>query len=347
MMNRKRALFAVLLGLLLVASACASPVAPGDTPEVQTTEVSEVRPTETAEVRPTETADLQPTDTPDVQPTATPDVQPTEASEVRPAETPDVPATVAAATEAAAVRPIEEILVSGPEFTDIGPTIATVLAETSIPMACAAVYGPTQEYGQIATDTDMAGGGHQDHHPLLTGLEPDTVYYVRLQGVGPDGTLYQSEEYTFRTTEAETSETGLNLALPENGARLVGSSSNYGGGADDSSFGALNATDGNVATQWSSDGDGDEAWIEIELAEQTRVTRLGFWTRTMGSSAQIERFEVTTDKGETHGPFELADAAGTHYFDTDFVARRLRFDVLSSSGGNTGAVEIEVYGQQP
>jgi hypothetical protein len=292
-----------------------------------------VQPTDTSDVQPTDTPDLQPTDTPDAQPTDTPDVQPTEV----------------AATEAFAVRPIEEILVSGPKFTDIGPTIATVLAETSIPMACAAVFGPTPEYGQIATDTDMAGGGHQDHHPLLTGLEPDTVYYVRLQGVGPDGTLYQSEEYTFRTAEAEAEavEIGPNLALPENGGRLVGSSSNYGGGADDSSFGALNATDGNAATQWSSDGEGDEAWIELELAEETRVTRLGFWTRTMGSSAQIEQFEVTTDRGETYGPFELADAAQTHYFDTDFVAKRLRFDVLSSSGGNTGAVEIEVYGQQP
>jgi hypothetical protein len=245
------------------------------------------------------------------------------------------------------VHPIEDILVSGPEFIDIGPDTATLLAETNIPVACAVVYGTTQEYGQIATDTDMAGGGHQDHHPFLTGLQPDTTYYGRLQGVAPDGTLYRSEEYTFRTPAAKATDVGKNLALPENGAHVVAVGSNYGGGGDDSTFGALNAIDGNAATQWSSDGDGDEAWIELELAEDTRVGRIGFWTRTMGNNAQIQSFQVTTDRGETIGPFELTDAAQTYYFDTDFVARRLRFEVVSSSGGNTGAVEIEIYGQQP
>ena len=66
----------------------------------------------------------------------------------------------------------------------------TLLVETSIPVACAAVYGKTTAYGELATDTDMAGGGHQDHQPLLTGFEPDTEYHVMVQGVGPDGTLY-------------------------------------------------------------------------------------------------------------------------------------------------------------
>jgi 6-phosphogluconolactonase (cycloisomerase 2 family) len=65
----------------------------------------------------------------------------------------------------------------------------------------------------------------------------------------------------------------------------------------------------------------------------------------MGSSAQIESFELTTDQGETHGPYQLSDAGGPFYFETDFNARRLRFEIVDSSGGNTGAVEIEVYGE--
>ncbi len=47
----------------------------------------------------------------------------------------------------------------------------------------------------------------------------------------------------------------------------------------------LNAFDGDAATAWSSDGDGDYAWIEMGLAGLTHITRVGFWTRTMGSSA--------------------------------------------------------------
>jgi hypothetical protein len=245
----------------------------------------------------------------------------------------------------ARVRPIDDILTSGPEFFDIGPETAALRVETTLPVVCAVVYGTTPEYGQMATDTDMAGGGHSDHHPLLTGLTPDTLYYARLQGVGPDGTLYRSEQYTFRTSPATSASAEPNLALPENGARLVGVSSNFDGGSDDGPWGALSAFDGEGASAWSSDGDGDEAWIEIELAAVTRVTRIGFWTRTMGSSAQIQSFQIVSDAGETVGPFNLTDAAQNYYFDTNFTARRLRFEVVASSDGNTGAVEIEVYGE--
>jgi len=244
------------------------------------------------------------------------------------------------------VRPIDGILTSGPEFFDIGPETAALRVETTQPVVCAVVYGTTPEYGQVATDTDMAGGAHSDHHPLLTGLTPDTLYYARLQGVGPDGTLYRSEEYTFRTAPASAASVEPNRALPENGARLVGVSSNFDGGTDDGPWGGLNAFDGDEATAWSSDGDGDGAWIEMELAGLTRVTRIGFWTRTMGSSAQIHSFRIVTDQGELFGPFELVDAGQSHYFGVDFTARRLRFEAVSSSGGNTGAVEIEVYGEQ-
>ena len=63
----------------------------------------------------------------------------------------------------------------------------------------------------------------------------------------------------------------------------------------------------------------------------------------MGSSAQIESFQIVTDKGDIIGPFSLSDASQVFYFDTDFVARRLRFEAITTSGGNTGAIEIEVY----
>ena len=113
----------------------------------------------------------------------------------------------------------------------------------------------------------------------------------------------------------------------------------------DSSFGANNSLDGNPSTQWSCQGNGNGAWIEIEFAQDSHITSLGFWTRTMGTSAQIASFRVVTDRGETFGPFELADAFAVHYFDVDLTAKRLRLETVDSSGGNTGAVEIEVYGE--
>ena len=216
-------------------------------------------------------------------------------------------------------------------------------------MVCAAVYGVTEAYGQLATDASMAAGGHQAHHPVLSGLKPDTVYQLRMQGVGPDGTLYVSENYTFRTAaategvQASTKPSGRNVALISAGASVKAVSSNFGGGGLDSTYGANNAIDGDPATQWSSNGDGDKAWIEIDLGKEYAITAVRLQTRTMGTSAQIESFQVVTDAGQTLGPFKLPDARSTYYFPIAATAQRLQFEVLKSSGGNTGASAIEVY----
>jgi F5/8 type C domain len=251
-----------------------------------------------------------------------------------------------AAQDVAVVQPLEKILSDGPTFSDVKPNSATVLIDTGVPVVCAAAYGTTTAYGQLATDSDMAGGPHENHHPLLSGLQPDTDYHVRLQGVGQDGTLYSSQDYTFRTPKGAASDArpaGTNLALATGGAKIAGVSSNYGGG-NTSSYGANNAIDGNPSTQWSSDGDGNKAWIEIELPAKAHISNIGFWSRTMGSSAEIRTFRVIADDGQAYGPFTLVDAGSIHYFATDFTAQRLRFEAVDTSGGNTGAVEIEVYG---
>ena len=115
--------------------------------------------------------------------------------------------------------------------------------------------------------------------------------------VSRDGTLYRSQDYTFHTpkgdaagTQPETRPTGTNLALLSGGAKIAGVSSNYGGD-NTSSFGANNAFDGNPATQWSSNGDGDKAWIEVELPTSAHITGIGFWSRTMGTSARFSYFQ--------------------------------------------------------
>ena len=207
-----------------------------------------------------------------------------------------------------------DLLAEGPTVTDITPYSATVLATTDVDVVCGVSYGPTADYGWIATDMDMAGGGHVDHHPLLTGLEPDTEYHYSFGGIDVDGNVYRSGDFTFRTPPLDASEArrpaGDNLALSGNGARVAGASSVFGGGGNDGPW----------------------------------VTSIGFWTRTMGTSAEIFSFRVITDRGEVAGPFELGGAGAPHYFPTDLTAERLRFENVSTSGGNTGAVEIEVYG---
>ena len=244
---------------------------------------------------------------------------------------------------------LTDILESEIQVVDITSNSARATAHTTVDVACAVAFGTTTNYGRLAVDSDMGGTGHSDQGPQLTGLEPDTIYHLTFGGIGPDGTVYGYRDLTFRTKPAgadpEQNAQGENLALAENGGRVSSVSSNYGSPSMDSSFGANNVLDGNSSTQWSSQGDGNGAWIEIELAQYSHVTSLGFWTRTMGTSAQIASFRVITDRGEVFGPFDLADASSVHYFHVEITAKKLRFETVDSSGGNTGAVEIEVYGR--
>ncbi len=258
-----------------------------------------------------------------------------------------------AATGATAVQVIDPMaefdamVVKGP-MLEIGSTSVSVRATTRENTVCAVSYGLTTDYGRIATDDAMDVGGHKDHHPVLIGLEPDTLYHYSFGGIGPDGTVFRSPDFSFRTLPADAGALpkpeGENLAALEAGAQVLAASSNFGGGDFAGRWGGNSAFDGDLTTQWSSDGDGDRAWIQIELAAETHVTSLGFWTRTMGESAQIFSFQVETNRGEVAGPFRLSDASSVHFFETDLTARSLKFQALETSGGNTGAVEIQVYG---
>jgi len=231
----------------------------------------------------------------------------------------------------------------GPHVRDIGPNSAKIVFTSSVPIVCNVAYGTDANYGRL---TLMAMTGPlTDHEISLLGLEPDTIYHYRITATDTTSNIYQSDDLTF-TTAGSTDQkkpSGENLASADAGARVVAVSSNWGSDDLDSSFGANMAIDGNSSTEWSSDGDSNDAWIEIELAQTYDLTVIGFWTRTMGNSAQILSFKVITEEGTELGPYDLPDAATVYYFDVQMRTKTLRFEVEKSSGGNTGAVEIEAY----
>ena len=241
------------------------------------------------------------------------------------------------------VRSIDEIADGPmPQITEITSSDAVLVFQSNIPLACSAVYGETEAFGFIVTDLDMDGGAHQGHHPILTGLKPATEYFFRVQGTAADGTLYVGNVQSFRTL-GEPIDRPVNLALPEAGARIASVSSNYGGAGNDEPWGADNAIDGNRRTAWSSAGDGDNAFLEIEFAEATHIGEVSVWTRSMSDgTARILKFTLTTDGGNVHGPFVLPDADSPYLFTIDDTARALRIDVIESTGGNVGLVEFAV-----
>lgn len=254
--------------------------------------------------------------------------------------------TACTAGSTSQVRSIESVTADQPpQIVNITTRDAVLDFQSSIPLACSVVYGETTEYGMISTDTDMAGGAHSDHNPLLTGLKPDTEYHFRVQGTDANGVLYQSEDMTF-TTPPQSQSAETNWASIENGASLVDVSSNFQGAANDEQWGALGAIDGNRGSAWSSDGDGDRAYIEIQLAQPIQLSGIEVWSRSMSDgSARIQSFIIVTGQGEELGPFEMDDPTQSQRFPVEATAERIRIEVEQSTGGNVGLVEFAAYGE--
>ena len=208
-------------------------------------------------------------------------------------------------------------------------------------MICAIVWGETGDFGNFNNSLDMAGTGIVQHDVFLPGAEPGVEYEFVVQGTTADGTLYRSEPGMFVLPEVEatagTVDRGPNLA---GGAAIVDVSSEFGDG-----FAAENAVDGDLNTEWSSAGDGDDASITIDLGGTNEITAIEFLTRSMtDGSATAESFTVTVDDGETLGPFAAGNPADPRPAEVDVAGAVFTFDVDSSTGGNTGAVEIRLYG---
>ncbi len=232
------------------------------------------------------------------------------------------------------IEPIEPILVGDVEIlTDPSGTVASLSVETSVPVACAVIYGTDDSFGQLAVDSDMDGGAHENHGPLMTGLEPDTEYSYVLQGSDSDGTIYRSDIRTFRTPVAAESGLGTNIA--PNGT-VTGASSEFS-----QQFAASQAIDGDLGTEWSTAGDGDDLWIEIDLGQEAEISGLAFRTRQMTDGTAItDTFSVIIG-GTTYGPFPTGTEPVA--FDSPVIGRTLRIEAEQTTGGNTGATEIEIY----
>ena len=241
--------------------------------------------------------------------------------------------------------PLSTVTESEAQTLDITSTTARVNFIGTEALACYLIYGTDDTYGNVTNDPDMAQAAIVEHNPIMIGLQPDTEYQYRMMGTSVDGTFYVSEVYTFRTLPAEANGSD-NLLSPTNGAEVLEVSSNFGDGPNDGRWGILNAFDDNTATEWSSNGDGDDAYFEVTLDSTYLVNQIEYQTRAMSDGTAITNsFTVMADDGETYGPFELDGTESTYTFDVNFTTSTLRFDVEDSTGGNTGVVDVAVYGE--
>lgn len=214
---------------------------------------------------------------------------------------------------------------------------AEVRLATDPATVCAIAFGESPDLGRIANDRGMGGSAIAEHTVVLRDLLPNTTYHYRLTATDAQGRVYQTPELRSFTTGAAPAETvdGANAAR---GAKVVDVSSEWGPG-----FEARNALDGDLATEWSSAGDGDGAFLAIDLGSPRQITGVAFRTRQMSDGSAITRtFSVVIDGDTRLGPFPAGDRRQARVATVSVNGRRVRFEVADSTGGNTGAVEVEV-----
>ena len=240
-----------------------------------------------------------------------------------------------------------EIQSSDFEFTVDANGVAKMNVTTNIDAVCSIAWGETEALGTIGTDLDMGGTAHDDHEVLLVGAVPGETYQFRVQGSDADGNLFQSELASFTLPEIPTSDESMggdedmavhgdNLA---EGAAVVAVSSVFS-----DAWSGENAVDGDMSTEWATAGGGDDAFIEIDLGSSQDVIGVEFITRTMGDgTATTTEYTVTVDGGEVFGPFSAGDPSDNRFAEALFAGQVLRFDVVSSTGGNTGAIEVRAF----
>ncbi|HEY6725416.1 MAG TPA: discoidin domain-containing protein [Polyangiaceae bacterium] len=237
---------------------------------------------------------------------------------------------------------------SGLRIDDVSGRRAVVRFETSLPTTGEVQFGTSAgKLDRSARDVAMDPGELSFTHEVpLEDLQPDTQYTWRARAVDRDNAVVLTDLDAFTTRDEEPEAKGDNVALASAGAKVFEVSSNWGGGNNDSTYGADNAFDGKMASEWASDGDGDQAWIELEFGSVRRITGFAFRSRHMSNgSSTIRRVELAFDGDTERGPFDVPDATERYLFPIDppVEASRVRIKAVETTGGNTGAREVEFY----
>jgi hypothetical protein len=233
------------------------------------------------------------------------------------------------------------------QLSNLDATRVDIAFETDVASSCVIEFGTTMNLGSHATDPDMEEGETALLHAVpVEDLQPGTTYYYLAQATSATGDSAESEMFSFQTLAASDSTVGRqNVALLSEGTSIVAVSSNYGGAANDQSWGIDNAFDGSMASEWSSDFDGSEAFVEIDFGQVRNLTTFAFRSRKMNDQSSITK-ELQLRAGQTVlGPFRTEDPDQRYIvdFDAPLTTERIRIEYLDSTGGNTGAKEIEFY----
>jgi hypothetical protein len=168
-------------------------------------------------------------------------------------------------------------------------------------------------------------------------------YFYKVQGSTADGTLYESELATFVIPVTENDGAGDEDMTRGDNLSLMGTVVETSSEFSDT-WAGTNAIDGDTTTEWATAGDGDDAYIIIDLGSAEDIAGVEFLTRSMADgTATTTEYTVTVDSGDTFGPFPAGNLADTRFTELVTTGKIFRFDIVNSTGGNTGAIEIRVF----
>jgi hypothetical protein len=230
---------------------------------------------------------------------------------------------------------------------DIG-TRAVVRVTTRVPVSCKTHYGAAAAaLDRVATDPDMIPGTMTTmHHVPLENLVPGTTYFLQGVAQDADGTVHSTLIGSFTTGPGDATQAMTNMASQSQGSTIASVSSNWAGGANDSAFGVDHVIDGDMYTEWSTNGDGDGAWLVIDLGQARTLTHFAYRSRKMTDGTSIvTRFRLIFDDTVTIGPMDSPDPDTRYAFalSQPVMAQRVRFEAVTTSGGNTGAKELQLF----
>lgn len=223
---------------------------------------------------------------------------------------------------------------------------AVVRFDTSRPTRCEAEWGfSSGSIENVATDPNMDPGTLLLQHEVpLEDLPPNATVYLRARATDAANNTYYSDVIHFQTLDGEAGPGGTNVAQISMGAFIAQVSSNFGGAGNAEAWGANQAIDGAMGTEWSSWGNGDDAWLEIHLGRERTLKRFAFRSRKMTDGTSIISSVRLVLDGRPTEAFSTPDPDIRYEFTLPTTtARSVRVEAVTTTGGNTGIKEVELF----
>lgn len=231
---------------------------------------------------------------------------------------------------------------------EISARRAVIRFQTSSPTTCEAEYGLAEDsLVNTTTDPSMEDGAFEFEHEVpIEDLSPETVYYYRARATDTTGSTVYSDVRQFTTLSSTAATEFTNVATLSRGAAISEVSSNFGMGGNSSTWGANNAIDGSMSSEWATNNNGDNAYLVIDLGQTFSLLGVGFRSRKMSDgSSIITSFKLIFDNQAELGPFATPDPDKVYSFDftSPIASQTVRFEAVTTSGGNTGARAIQLF----